>query len=237
MRIRLPESDRAPQRNRAGTAVSVAAHAALILLAVQATAGGAPPADAPPEPARVIYHVRPVPPTPVASAAAATSPRAAAATLPPAPRLVPSELPPVLAVGSLPDLALPLPRGATVGADDFRGAVPGALGTSGAAPATTGGPLAAHLVDVPARPADRTTPRYPDLLRRSSTEGSVLVRFVVDSAGRVERGSVTVLEATHPLFAAAVRDALLRARFRAAEVAGRPVAQLVEQRFEFRLDR
>jgi protein TonB len=51
----------------------------------------------------------------------------------------------------------------------------------------------------------------------------------------VERKSVTILSATHEQFARSVREALPRMRFVPAEVAGRKVRQLVEQRFGFEL--
>lgn len=239
MRIQLPESDRARERNRAGTAWSVVAHAVVILLAVQATAGGTTAPAPRDEPAPVIYHVQPAAPAPAPAAPdagrAATSP--AGPPLPAAPLEVPSAIPPIPAIGLVPDLALPARAGAPVSASDFRSSIGSMGGAPGPGLGSPTGPLAAHQVDAPARPADRTAPRYPDLLRRAGTEGSVLVRFVVDSTGRVDPTSITIVDATHPLFAAAVRDALSRASFRAAEVAGRPVAQLVEQRFDFRLDR
>jgi protein TonB len=46
---------------------------------------------------------------------------------------------------------------------------------------------------------------------------------------------VRVLEAAHDQFAAAVRTALTRARFKPAEAGGQKVRQLVEQTFTFRL--
>ena len=63
----------------------------------------------------------------------------------------------------------------------------------------------------------------------------MVARFVVDSAGRVAPGSLEIVRATHELFADAVRVALERTRFVPAERAGRPVAQLVEERFGFEL--
>jgi TonB family protein len=80
-------------------------------------------------------------------------------------------------------------------------------------------------------------PRYPSTLQRIQLEGEVLVRFVVDSAGRVEQGSVTVVEATHPLFADAVRDWLPRTRYAPAEIGATPVRQLVQQTIGFTLKR
>jgi protein TonB len=51
----------------------------------------------------------------------------------------------------------------------------------------------------------------------------------------VERGTVRVVDATHPAFGEAARAAVAAMRFRPAEVGGRPVRQLVELPFEFRL--
>jgi periplasmic protein TonB len=75
--------------------------------------------------------------------------------------------------------------------------------------------------------------RYPESLRQAGLEGEVVLRFVVDTAGRVEAGSATTVRATHPLFDAAVRRALSATRYAPAEVGGRRVRQLVEQAFTF----
>jgi TonB family protein len=82
---------------------------------------------------------------------------------------------------------------------------------------------------------DSAAPVYPEALLRRHVEGSVLVRYVVDAAGRPDSSSLRILYATHPEFADAVRRALPRMRFRPAYVANRPVAQLVEQPFTFRI--
>lgn len=107
-----------------------------------------------------------------------------------------------------------------------------ALGTAG----PEGGVYTARLVDriVVAR-ADNPRPEYPRTLRALAVEGDVLVRFVVDSTGRVEGASVAILEETHHLFGDAVRRWLSRTRYHPAEVAGRAVRQLVEQRVGFAL--
>lgn len=80
-------------------------------------------------------------------------------------------------------------------------------------------------------------PRYPDALRSSGVEGDVQAQFVVNEEGRVETGSFKVLKATNELFASAVRAALPQMRFYAAEVGGKHVRQLVQQSFQFKLDR
>jgi protein TonB len=86
----------------------------------------------------------------------------------------------------------------------------------------------------PTRPPN---PRYPEALRSVNVEGEVVVQYIVDARGRVEPGSIKILSSAHNLFADAVRRALLEARYRPAEVGGNPVRQLVEQPFQFKLDR
>ena len=99
-------------------------------------------------------------------------------------------------------------------------------------------PLTANVVEkaVVALPGT-ATPRYPSMLQSAGVDGQVRAQFVVDTLGRVEQGSFRALESTHDLFAAAVREALARARFTPAEVGGRKVRQLVEQTFNFSITR
>jgi TonB family protein len=93
-----------------------------------------------------------------------------------------------------------------------------------------------HTVDraVIARPGNRS-PDYPEALRTAGASGQVLVRFVVDTAGRVEAGSVEIVSATHPLFAEAVTRWLSRTRYEPARASGTRVRQMVEQRIDFAL--
>lgn len=79
------------------------------------------------------------------------------------------------------------------------------------------------------------TPRYPELLRQAGLDGRVLVRFVVDSTGKVDMNSVQVLESTHDLFTRAARAALGGFRFKPAEVRGHRVRAMAEMPFEFRI--
>jgi TonB family protein len=80
-------------------------------------------------------------------------------------------------------------------------------------------------------------PVYPPTLMAKGIEGSVLATFVVDETGRPDVATYIPLEATDPLFAAAVRDALSRMKFRPAKRNNVPVRQQVEQRFSFRVIR
>ena len=77
------------------------------------------------------------------------------------------------------------------------------------------------------------SPRYPETLRSSGVEGQVVAVFVVNGSGRAETDSVRFLRSDNPLFEDAVRVALPRLRFVAAEIGGRKVRQLVQMPFVF----
>jgi protein TonB len=78
-------------------------------------------------------------------------------------------------------------------------------------------------------------PRYPESLRQAAVDGRVLVRFVVDTMGRIDMSSVSIVASTHDLFTHAVREALPGFRFKPAEVGGQHVRALAEMPFEFQL--
>ncbi|MBX9928294.1 MAG: energy transducer TonB [Gemmatimonadaceae bacterium] len=80
-------------------------------------------------------------------------------------------------------------------------------------------------------------PRYPDILKSAGVEGEVLAQFTVDTTGRVELPSFTVLKKTHDLFVTSVRQALPAMRFLPAEAGGRKVRQLVQQPFVFAIQK
>jgi protein TonB len=80
-------------------------------------------------------------------------------------------------------------------------------------------------------------PSYPDMLRSAGIEGTVLAQFVVDTTGRADMSTFKALKSDNDLFTTAVRNALQRMRFLPAEVGGRKVKQLVQQPFQFSLNR
>lgn len=85
--------------------------------------------------------------------------------------------------------------------------------------------------------AGTVRPRYPEMLRSSGTEGQVIAQFVVNEKGRADRKTFRVVSSTHTLFADAVERALPQMRFKPAKIGGKPVSQLVQQLFVFKLDR
>lgn len=76
-------------------------------------------------------------------------------------------------------------------------------------------------------------PAYPDLLRQAGVAGQVVLEARVDTTGRVLRGSVVVVSATHPGFVEPARQALWATLFRPARVNGRAVSMLVRVPFAF----
>jgi TonB family protein len=78
---------------------------------------------------------------------------------------------------------------------------------------------------------------FPPPLFAAGIHGLVIAEFVVDTAGKVEDGTVGIVSSTAPLFTEAVRVALQSASFVPAIKNGHLVRQLVQQPFEFSVDR
>jgi TonB family protein len=78
-------------------------------------------------------------------------------------------------------------------------------------------------------------PAYPLDLLAKHVEGMAVVRYVVDTTGFADTESFTIVRATDPGFARAVREALPYMRFSPAKIGLRKVRQLVEQPFTFKI--
>jgi protein TonB len=229
----LLESQPSPNRRTGGTIISIAVHTGVIALAVAATARATairlPGERINPPPLYV------VPPTPQHHESLAPRGNAGTTLIVIVDKKVlipPIDVPKYIPV---PDHSRP-----PVDAGDFSHG-PITLGGGGRGPSLTSGrdsvytPTAVEKAAA-ARP-DNPAPVYPSALRAASVEGSVIARFVVDTLGRAEPASIGFPAATHEQFADAVRQALLRSRYLPAMIGGRPVRQLVEQKFEFTLRR
>ena len=233
---RLPESNARPERRAGGTVVSTVLHFVFIALAVRATSGRATPAPVTEPLPKVIYtqrdpDTRPRTDVPRTSAPASNS----VSSLPPAPaRPIPTI---DLDVSVIPQGGPPVDLLAR--SSDFDPTRVAGTGTPTGSPnVADGSPMPENLVDRPILAIPGTAaPRYPSMLQSAGVEGDVRAQFVVDTLGRVEQGSIRMLDTTHDLFASSVRDALHRARFKAAEAGGRKVRQLAEQVFTFRISK
>ena len=230
----LLESQASSSRQGWGTAVSIGVHTAAIALAIAATARAtAAPTSSQTRTTDLIY----VAPPPNVTRTQAPAPRHTGTNLLPVfalEHVVPLPVFPTTTVSLPVELSRP-------SADPFGGVV--RIGLAGPLPGRdslrrAGGAYSADLVEkaVAPRPGN-PAPAYPASLRAAQLEGNVLARFVVDTTGRVEAASINFPEATHVLFADAVRQSLLRSRYLPAVLDDHAVRQLVEQRFAFTLTR
>lgn len=239
----LLESTRGRDTHASFTMMSVVAHVALVAAAAAVTTSTGTAADAPrpPEPVDVIYTVPERIPDQDRSERRADRPRRDAS---PEPRALPAidhpgvTSPPIEIPAVLPPIDAPgLPHpGDFVPTPGTRatGPVTGAYLASGG---SEGGALTPEMVERVVALRVRASPVYPPSLQRLGVEGAVRARFVVDTLGRVEPASVDIRASAHEAFSESVRDAVLRLRFRPAQVGGRPVRQLVEMPFIFSLTR
>ena len=89
--------------------------------------------------------------------------------------------------------------------------------------------------EMAARTEGSAAPVYPPELMKVGKEGGVFIRFVIDSSGRADPGTIEVVRSTHPAFTQSVRQAVPLMLFSPASVGGHHVRQAVEQNFEFRM--
>jgi len=227
----LLESRSPGRRSTGGAIVSVAAHTALIAAAVYATAEARVKPRNAPDSLRPVY----LPAVPVVRPVAPHAPLKQSRVAADVPRRLPViesidiDLPPVPEIRITP-----------AGSSDFQSRPAAGSGTESVSAVGGGGgsPYNAAQVEKQVEPAPgNLAPRYPDALRSAGVEGEVVAQFVVDEAGRVEEGSVRFVRGGNVLFEDAVRSALGRMRFIAAEVGGRKVRQLVQMPFVFTLSR
>ena len=215
---RLPESRRSASRPVATFAVAAGLHALLAVAALRASVP--PPAPARPGAFVIIEHFTlPDAPVPTPGPAAAAGDAAAhAPLLPPLPTLTtPDGVVPFVPTGSSP-LARPSP-GAPVD-------LGGLLG-----PATPISEVVGAAAGEVVPPRFLMAGRSP--LSGSGVRGRVTLRFVVDTLGRAEAGSVEIVEAPDSVLAAAARVMVIGARFEPGRSAGHRVRVRVRQNVTF----
>ncbi|MEQ1692080.1 MAG: energy transducer TonB [Gemmatimonas sp.] len=228
----LLESNAAPAPRVGGSLISTLGHASVVAAIVVLTASP-PRGDASPVLPRARFIpvlAPPIAPTPPRNAVHADPMSTPSA--PGAPALstvidIPIGLPPI-------DLGMPETRLTDYGGRPI--GTPGGTGTFAASAVVDGGALTLEQVDKPVvlRPGARV-PAYPEMLRSAGMSGSVIVEFVVDTLGRVESGSLRMVQADHELFSSAVGRVVPSLRFIPAEAAGKKVRQLVRIPYRFDL--
>jgi TonB family protein len=222
----LESSPRSGRGARPAVVASTAVHAGLVALAVVATA--TPRRLVEPVSERVASVQLPTIPAERVPEARRRAPHKTGFQILKVPPDVPATLPPVDLVAT------------ATHEEDFSGRrVPGGVADISFARFSSGprgDPIDGNLADSsPYLLPGQMGPPYPEELRDDRPDGLVVVRFVIDTLGRVEVPSLSVVAASHPLFAASVRSALGRLRYSPASQAGQLVRVRLEQRFEFHL--
>lgn len=224
MLSRLLESKARRNRSLFGMTVSIAAHVAVVVAAVHATAQSRPHSL---QPAKVSI-------VPFVPQRPHTNPRDQEKRKPDSKLAVPKPVNPINFYPRIPPIDFMPPS--LTSAADFRS---GGISINNGPQVSDSIPAGAFRADqverqvtvLPGAPA----PRYPESLRAAGIEGSVLAQFTVNELGLVERDSVRFVRSDNVLFEESVRSALARMRFSPAEVAGRKVRQLVQMPFVFTL--
>jgi periplasmic protein TonB len=228
----LIESKARRQRRAGGTLLSILLHGTIIAGAIVVTRRVSVAKPTEPTPTPIVYSDLPKPMPHNLQRGPAE----------PARTYVPPGTIVVIPPSVMPHVLPPITSGPVID-DPAKLFIGGGLTTHDSSQATAGSaadPGAIYLGDdVEKRAELRSTvrPVYPEVLRSAGIGGHVIVRFVVDTLGRVEHESVVVREASHARFENAVRDVLPRLRFAPAEVNGHPVRMLVEMPFEFAISK
>jgi protein TonB len=256
----LLESRPQKKRSTGGTIFSVGFHTAVVLFAVFATARAGVVKDDAPKAVKVNFVKTAEPPKPVEKKPEPPKPevkkpvvKRTAVVVPPTPKVVPVAPPkgfqtiaaPVVIPTKIPDIDL---SAKVTNEADFSGkgvkggSADGAEGSNGSTKGAAAGvdPNTAYSdfqVERQVQAISGTAIPYPEGMRSSGVEGKVEAEFVVDENGRVQSGTFKVLDATNDMFAAAVRNALPRMRFRPAQIGKMNVSQVVQQAFVFKLNR
>jgi protein TonB len=260
--MRLLESKRTDKKGRSpgGTIFSIILHSLIIFLAVFATArAGSRKAEKVETKVNFVQVKKTEPPPPKKEPPPppkeAPKPKAEAPKVVDVPQL-PKEVPlappqgfkviaPVVSVPTeLPTVDL---SKALTNESDFSGkgvaggsssGVKGGTGNEGDTGKDAGadhGPYMEFQVEKPVAKIGGDAPEYPSALKADGVEGTVMAQFVVNESGRYEAGTLKILNSSNPAFAAAVKDALPRMRFSAAQIGGKKVQQLVQMPFQFHI--
>lgn len=250
------------RRSVSGTIFSVILHSLIIFLAVFATARAGtrkadrvkaekvnfvavkkdeppPPKKEPPPPKKEEVKPKVQPKTPQV----VNLPKEAAPAPPQGFKVLP---PPINIPTNLPSIDL---SKAITNENDFSGkgvaggsagGVKGGTGKEGDTGKSAGvkedhGPYMEFQVEKPVEKIGGGEPEYPSSLREAGVEGEVLAQFVVNESGRYQPGTLKIMNSSNPAFTAAVKDALPRMRFSAAQIGGKKVQQLVQMPFQFHI--
>lgn len=209
--------------------VSIVVHAVLIAAAVWVTQGAAetvqriladttlvfiePPKETPPPPDQ---------PPPDAVVSANPPPQGFQVVMPP--DAIPQEIPPV-------DLNQRFDARDFTGKGVEGGIAAGIVGGTG--PVDNAQVFLEAQLDDPPSVLVGAVPRYPEVLKAAGIAGRVVLTFVVDTTGRVDASTITIVSTAHQGFNAAAKEAVSKTVFRPGRLRGSAVNVKVQQAVNF----
>ncbi len=235
----LLESKAKQQKRLGGSFVSILFHSAIVVALFIVTQQSGITDEKPKEEKVDFVPVKPDEPKPPQPEPERAAPPADAVAAPPPPKGFQTLTAPVDIPDVLPDIDF---SKKVTDENDFSakgkqgGIAKGVEGGTGPIPQSDQ-PFYDFQVERQAASLPGVSPTYPDNLSRAEIEGTVLAMFVVDTSGRADMSTFKVIKSDHELFSTAVKTALKKMRFLPAEVGGRKVKQLVQQPFQFSLNR
>lgn len=264
--MRLLESKKSGKKGRSagGTIFSIILHSVIVLLAVFATARArSKPDKVKAENLRYVEMKKPEPPPPPKKELPPPPKKETPKPKAPTPKVVEVQLPKDIApappkgfkvVPPAVNIPTTIPTvdlsKAITNEADFSGkgvaggsskGVEGGTGKEGdtgkSAGAAEHGPYMEFQVEKAVEKIGGDSPEYPSSLRDAGVEGEVMAQFVVNESGRYESGTLKILSSSNSQFTAAVKDALPRMKFSAAQIGGKKVQQLVQMPFKFNIKR
>lgn len=99
-------------------------------------------------------------------------------------------------------------------------------------------PARVHSIETIDEPPERISSpplEYPRMMQQAGIEGLVTVQAIVDTTGRAERESITVVTSTNSTFEGAAKRLIARSLFRPGRVAGTPVRVMIQITVHFTL--
>ncbi|MGE0353129.1 MAG: energy transducer TonB [Gemmatimonadales bacterium] len=228
----LIESKPKKQKTLGQTVFSVIFHGLLIFGAVKVTANAADRVQEILQDTTMIFleapkETPPPPEQPPPDAIVSANPPPKGFQTVVAPTEIPTEIPPV----NLNERALD-PK-------DFTGkGVEGGIAAGiegGTGPVDIGQTFLEAQVDDPPQLISAGPLIYPPAMKAAGIPGKVTLQFIVDANGRVEAGSIKVLNSTHRAFEEAAKNVILKSVYKPGKVRGDPVRVLVQQTINFQL--
>jgi len=220
-----------PKRARSvkETAFSVVLHVILVYAAIKATAGAAETLNKVLTDTTVVFLEPPKPPPPP------EPPKDVVISANPPPQGFQTVVPPA----EIPTVIPPIDPNQKFDPRDFTGkGVEGGISTGvvgGTGPVVPGEIFLVAEVDQIPTVVSSPLPRYPPIMQSAGIPGQVVMQFVIDTTGRVEEGSLKVVQSTHKAFEEPAREALLKTVFKPGRSRGKAVRVLVSQPISFKI--